>query len=82
MQRTSFLDFVHGNRCDLWRVITFGWAATTLKKRPICSEELRSIDWKDKMTASSRSNTPGSGEFLFFTFCERGHKGACSPSFL
>ena len=52
MQRTSFLDLVHCFQYDLWRVVTFDRAASDVKKRPICSEELRSIDWKDKMTAS------------------------------
>ena len=63
MQRTSFLDLVHCFQYDLWRVVDFGRTAGTLKKRPICSEKLRSIDWKDKMTDSWGSNTPGSGEF-------------------
>ena len=64
MQRTSFLDLVHCFQNDLGRVGIFGRTASDLKKRPICSEELRSIDWKDKMTASWGSNTPKSGELV------------------
>ena len=60
----TFFEFYTFYQYDLGRVITFDRTASDVKKRPICSEELRSIDWKDKMTASLRSNTPGSGELI------------------